>query len=107
MPQYVLTVFSLVFSSLALRGQPHYFAHFQADHGLSHNSVNCIIQDRMGFIWIGTKGGLDRFDGNEFEDIPLNPQKAGASHVTCLYEDHQGKIWIGTISGLFRYDPRS
>lgn len=107
MPRYVLTVFLLVFSSFALRGQPHYFKHFQVDQGLSHNSVTCIIQDRLGFIWVGTKGGLDRFDGHEFEDITLDPGTAGANHVTSLYEDRRGKIWIGTISGLFRFDPRS
>ena len=106
MPRYVSTVFLLVACTLALRGQPHYFRHFQVDHGLSHNSVTCIIQDRMGFVWIGTKGGLDRFDGSEFEDVVVDPQKAGANHVTCLYEDRQGKIWIGTMSGLFRFDPQ-
>src|SRR5690606_16797254 len=105
MPKYVPLLLLLVFFALALNGQPHYFRHFQADQGLSHNSVNCIIQDRMGFVWIGTKGGLDRFDGNDFKNIVLDPQKAGANNVTSLHEDHEGTIWVGTASGLYRFDP--
>lgn len=105
MPKYVPPLLLLVFFALALNGQPHYFRHFQADQGLSHNSVNCIIQDRMGFVWIGTKGGLDRFDGNDFKNIVLDPQKAGANNVTSLHEDHEGTIWVGTASGLYRFDP--
>jgi len=99
--------FLLLFVALTTRGQPHYFKHFEADHGLSHNSVKCIIQDRMGFIWIGTKGGLDRFDGTDFRTIALDPQKAGANHVTSLHEGDDGRIWIGTTSGLFRFDPNT
>lgn len=60
----------------------------------------------MGFMWIGTKGGLDRFDGVAFKNFILDPQKAGANNVTSLRQDGMGRIWIGTHAGLFRYDPR-
>ncbi len=102
-----VSFFLLVFFVLSLKGQPHYFRHYQADNGLSHNTVNRIIQDRLGFIWIGTKGGLDRFDGNSFKNIPLNPQKAGANYVVSLREDHSGTIWVGTRVGLFHLSPQS
>lgn len=97
----------LVFFVLSLKGQPYYFRQYQADDGLSHNTANRIIQDRLGFIWIGTKGGLDRFDGNSFKNIPLNPKRAGANNVVSLREDHSGTIWVGTRVGLFRLSPQN
>jgi signal transduction histidine kinase/ligand-binding sensor domain-containing protein/DNA-binding response OmpR family regulator len=64
-----------------------------------------IIQDRMGFIWIGTESGLCRFDGYQFvtyrhdtyDGLPSN-------HVTSFCIDHGGNLWIGTTKGICRYD---
>jgi hypothetical protein len=43
--------------------QPHYFRHYQVEDGLSNNTVYCTLQDKNGFLWMGTKEGLNRFDG--------------------------------------------
>ena len=47
--------------------QPYYFKHYQVENGLSNNTVYCSIQDNKGFLWFGTKEGLNRFDGYRFK----------------------------------------
>ena len=48
-------------------GQSYYFKHYQVENGLSNNTVYCSIQDNKGFLWFGTKEGLNRFDGYRFK----------------------------------------
>ena len=86
----------------------YYFKHLTIANGLSQNTVNSIIQDRNGFIWIGTKDGLNRYDGQNFQIFKYDPDEKnsiGNSFVTILYEDSKGNIWIGTDAGLYIYDP--
>ena len=79
------------------------------EEGLSNSFVNCLIQDRTGFIWFGTDDGLNRFDGYEVKVYRNNPNdKVSISEniIWALWEDHSGNIWIGTKSGgLNKYDP--
>jgi signal transduction histidine kinase/ligand-binding sensor domain-containing protein/DNA-binding response OmpR family regulator len=84
------------------------FEHFTIDDGLSHNNVICILQDRKGFMWFGTKDGLSKFDGYKFTMYKNDPDdKYSLSHnmVTGLVEDEGGNIWISTYGGLNRFDP--
>jgi len=93
--------------TIACRAQ-YYFKHYQTDDGLSHSSVRSIIQDRKGFIWIGTRGGLNRFDGYNFKSYKNKADKfgyIGNDIITSLAEDQTGKLWIGTGRGVFRFDP--
>src|SRR4051812_21243202 len=87
-----------------------YFNKITAQDGLSHNKVNCIIQDRRGFIWIGTDDGLNRYDGHHFtifRHLPNNPATISGNIVSDLLEDEQGILWIATTDGgLSRYDYR-
>jgi ligand-binding sensor domain-containing protein/signal transduction histidine kinase len=86
----------------------YYFKHYQADDGLAHNSVTSIIQDRNGLMWIGTRGGLDRFDGYTFKVCKNKENKFGSignNAITALAEDRKGMIWIGSGKGIFKYDP--
>ncbi|MFK7920638.1 MAG: two-component regulator propeller domain-containing protein [Bacteroidia bacterium] len=79
------------------------------DEGLSQNEVTCILQDRMGFLWIGTRGGLNRYDGYEFkvyQNEVGNPNSLVNNSIESLFEDSQGRIWVGTKSnGLSCYYP--
>jgi ligand-binding sensor domain-containing protein/two-component sensor histidine kinase len=76
------------------------------EDGLSNNSVQCILQDRSGIIWIGTNGGLNRYDGNFLVQYSILSQPALTNNViTSLLQDDQGKIWIGTENGLNILDP--
>ena len=78
------------------------FNNFSVKNGLSNNKANTILQDKNGFIWIGTEDGLNRFDGYEFKVYRNNPLD---SNIWSLYEDRDGNIWIGTKTGeLNLYD---
>ncbi|RZK21375.1 MAG: sensor histidine kinase [Pedobacter sp.] len=86
----------------------YYFRHYQTDDGLSHSSVRSIIQDRKGFMWIGTRGGLNRFDGYKFKSYKNKADKfgyIGNDIITSLAEDQTGMLWIGTGRGVFRFNP--
>lgn len=74
---------------------------WQAEDGLPNNIVQAIAQARDGYIWVGTREGLARFDGENFQLIKLLPQTSQPS-VTCLFGSRDGSIWVGTDhSGIF------
>lgn len=75
--------------------------------GLSHNTVYCIHQDHQGFLWFGTRYGLNRYDGNEFR-IYHKTAEAGSlcsEYIQCIDEDANGCLWVGTDNGISVYDP--
>lgn len=91
----------------ALCAQSYYFRHFQVENGLSNNAVICSAQDNKGFLWFGTKDGLDRFDGYSFKIFRSNPEDSGSigsNFIHSLFEDMNGTLWAGTEDGLYRYD---
>ncbi len=77
--------------------------------GLSNSIIYSIIQDYKGFIWLGTQGGLNRFDGYKmlvFRHDPLDSTTIASNNAGNLYLDRTGYIWIGTWGdGLDRFDP--
>lgn len=82
------------------------FRHYKVENGLSENSIFCSLQDSKGFMWFGTKEGLNRFDGNNFVvyNQQLNNKKSlGNSFVHALYEDQRKTLWVGTERGIFLY----
>jgi ligand-binding sensor domain-containing protein/two-component sensor histidine kinase len=89
---------------------PLYFEQISVQNGLSNNKVNCIIQDKRGFIWIGTDDGLNRYDGHHFtiyRNTPGNNNTISGNIITDLLEDEQQLMWIATADGgLSRYDYR-
>ena len=82
--------------------------HFEhINEGLSQNTVTTILQDKYGFIWVGTWSGLNRFDGVEFKIYQRalsNPTSLGDNYIFDIYEDSKGDLWIGTRGGLSRYN---
>lgn len=85
--------------------QQYYFQTYDIRNGLSHNTVNTILQDQMGFMWFGTKDGLNRFDGTSFRVFNKENSTLKNNYVTKIFEDKEGNIWVGTDRGLFIYNP--
>jgi ligand-binding sensor domain-containing protein len=78
------------------------FKHLNINEGLSQSSVNCIHQDKTGFIWFGTQDGLNRYDGFEFviyRNRKGNPNSISNNYITDIYEDDAGVLWIATFGG--------
>ena len=77
-----------------------------AQDGLSSQSVKTIAQDRMGYIWVGSLFGLNRFDGSQFNVFRTqNEPKLVSNGINKLHTDASGYLWIGTKSGLSGVDP--
>lgn len=79
-------------------GQPHYTVQrWGREAGLPDDRVTAVLQTRDGFLWVGTRGGLARFDGSQFRALPLEPPlDAAPIQITALSEDTQGRLWVGT-----------
>ncbi|HEX2867407.1 MAG TPA: two-component regulator propeller domain-containing protein [Ignavibacteriales bacterium] len=78
------------------------FEHISIEQGLSQSSINSIIQDYKGFMWIATADGLDRYDGYSFKIFRNIPRQAGSlsdNSVFAVYEDRSGNLWAGTLLG--------
>lgn len=85
------------------------FTQLTEKDGLSSNTVNSILVDDLGFIWIGTYNGLVRYDGYEFKRFysdPNDPDAIRGMVTGNLYEDSRKNIWLGTGPAyIIRYDP--
>lgn len=83
------------------------FKHYGVETGLSQSTVFTVIQDRTGFIWLGTKEGLNRFDGTSFKIYRAHNDEHSlrSNIVTSLFEDVKGNIWVGTDIGVWIYNP--
>lgn len=78
------------------------FNRLSSDDGLSQNFISSIIQDRKGFMWFGTKDGLNRYDGHNFviyQHDTFDSTSISNNFVTSLFEDNRGFIWVGTSNG--------
>ena len=78
------------------------FKHFGPEDGYKRGIVMKVMQDRRGFLWIGSLHGLHRYDGYEFKEYTYTPDDStGLSYswVHALIEDHTGAIWAGTHGG--------
>lgn len=78
------------------------FKRITTDDGLSQISVSTIIQDRKGYMWIGTGDGLNKYNGSKFQVYKYNHKENSISgnSITDLKEDLDGNIWVGTTAGL-------
>lgn len=85
------------------------FERLTSNDGLSHNNVRAIIQNRKGYIWFGSYGGNDRYDGQTFKNFKFEhekPYSLSNNHVTALLEDHEYMVWAATSgNAAYLHDP--
>lgn len=95
------------FLSISALGNDYSFRTLTVLNGLSNNSVKAIYQDSLGFIWVGTKNGLNRFDGYESKAyFNHNEEFVGQSNdVINITPDRYGNMWIGTFNGVMLFNP--
>ncbi len=100
----------LLLASTLLYAQPSQYKFFSTKEGLSSSSTNAIVKDKRGFIWIGTQNGLNRFDGNTFDNFYNNPTDStsiGSNYIHSLFISHKNELWIGTESGISTYNEKT
>ncbi len=84
------------------------FQHYTPENGLPNVAATALAQDGDGFLWVGTQGGLARWDGYRFRSYKADPKDPTAlpdNFIKILHVDRRGRLWIGTSAGgLARYD---
>lgn len=79
------------------------FEHLGLEDGLSQASVTSIVQDDKGFMWFGTVGGLNRYDGRQmviYRSHLVDNNSLSNKRITDMCKDSEGNLWIATINGL-------
>ena len=79
------------------------FERFGPEEGLPHNTVNDVLEDKAGFIWLATDGGLSRYDGYGFSSYRVSPT-AGSNVLMGMLEDSRNRLWVASETGLWLFD---
>ena len=72
-------------------------------NGLSQGDVRCMVEDKNGFLWLGTRDGLNRYDGNKFLYYLPDAEDSASlafNQITALTIDAAGRLWIGATDGI-------
>jgi ligand-binding sensor domain-containing protein len=100
--------FILLFTTLCAQNNNAIFDHITIEDGLSHSLINSITQDSIGFIWIATQEGLNRFDGYKIKTFKKEEHEGKFldDWITTVNTDSKGNVWYGTrAKGLGKYTP--
>jgi ligand-binding sensor domain-containing protein/class 3 adenylate cyclase/predicted metal-dependent HD superfamily phosphohydrolase len=84
------------------------FDHLGLREGLSQSYVNCVVQDKQGFMWFGTQDGLNKYDGyhfNVYKNYPKESNSISSNFIHDIKIDERGNLWIATDNGLNLFDP--
>lgn len=108
-PRIWLLLFALGATTLHATERHHFFQTFGSAHGLTQGTVLATLQDRRGYMWVGTQNGLHRFDGYRFQaygEDSTQGESPLTGVITALAEGPHGAIWLGTATrGVIRLDP--
>jgi PAS domain S-box-containing protein len=105
MKKYIIIIFLIYLNTYHIFGQSQQikFERVSVNQGLSQSTVNCLIQDSYGFLWIGTIDGLNKYDGYKFKVYKPDPDDSTSlsnNHIYSIIEDKNNNLWIGTRNGL-------
>lgn len=106
MKPHIILIFLLNLFAVQVSGQTH-FTRLNSEDGLSHSEIKSIYQDSYGYMWIGTRNKLNRYDGYEFKTLDCYDPVVGKrnNNIAALCEDANHMLWVGTDEGVFIYDP--
>lgn len=107
--KYIIAfILSFFASFLFAQTKPARFDRLSTKDGLSQNWIFCITQDKLGFIWIGTEDGLNRYDGYNFKiykNIPGDSLSLVSNFINTLYVTKKGDLWLGgQLGGLSKFN---
>ncbi len=93
------------FGTVSAKNRQYNFRTIGGRDGLSANNVKSIVRDKQGFMWFGTKNGLNRYDGSRIKVYNCFDKelKIGNNNIGSLYVDEDSVLWIGTDRGIYRY----
>jgi signal transduction histidine kinase/ligand-binding sensor domain-containing protein len=105
----LLFIFTVLSKSLSAQTQNalYNFKHLTVQTGLAQNIVYHFLQDSRGYMWLGTRNGLTRYDGNQtinFLNNEENKKSIAGNFITRIIEDPLHGLWIGTNAGISRYN---
>lgn len=102
---WLFVLYIILYASLFAQADDIRFINLH--EGISQRTVTCITQDNKGYIWLGTLGGLNRYNGVDFvvyENVFGDSTSLSNDRITDILEDRQGRLWIATTEGLNLYD---
>ena len=83
--------------------QQYNFINYSIKEGLAQSQALTICQDKKGYLWVGTAGGVSRFDGTKFTNYSTDDGLL-SNRIEAIFEDTKGNIWLGGLRGLTRWD---
>lgn len=86
------------------------FKHISYKDGLFQSPLVAVLQDKSGYVWLGSWNGLSRYDGvtfRNFRQSDLTDKNISHNRINKIYEDHKGELWIGTGGGLNLYNRKT
>lgn len=96
-------LFCALIITLSASAQQYNFISYSVAEGLAQSQIRSIFQDDDGYIWIGTLGGLSKFDGINFENFSTNDGLLN-NQINSIFKDSKGNIWLGSRGGVSVYD---
>ena len=107
----LIAIISFHFGSISFSQPPKLkFKHISNEQGLSNSTIESIFQDSRGFVWFGTRDGLNRYDGYQmtiYRHDTRDSNSISDNYIRYIYEDPNHIIWIGTINGLNKFNASS
>lgn len=110
---YVLLLISLIITTNIVYVSAYTninFKNITSEYGLSQGTVETIIQDDKGYMWLGTNDGLCRYNGYEFKIYKHDEESKNSitnNYIVDIKQDKSGNIWVGTANGLSKIDTKT
>jgi ligand-binding sensor domain-containing protein len=102
----ILGLLLLLVIAINTNAQQYNFINYSIENGLIQSQIRAICQDDDGYIWIGTLGGLSKFNGKTFQNYSTNDGLLN-NQINAIYKDSKGNLWLGTLGGVTVYKQNS